>query len=210
MSRHLKKLKPEDRKKLLAAVKETRNQYWTDNKEDVIAAANVARDKMVAIRDRITDELKKEGVHWGWNLKNYPEYVQAKKENDEAWAKWSDWNQDNSPYERAAKRKERKKLKKRSRKNAKARIEVVDEEALEEVKAARHVKFNTAIEWPEWMVVGALVTCQRRSYGEKTKRTGLIVSADPKHPDWVEVMVEGEIEWFPRHSTRAADADDIL
>jgi hypothetical protein len=24
------------------------------------------------------------------------------------------------------------------------------------------------------------------------------------------VMVEGEIEWFPRHCTRAADVDDIL
>ena len=210
MSRHLKKLKPEDRKKLLAAVKETRNQLWKDNKEAAIAPANAARDKMVEIRDRLLAELKKEGDLSGWNLKNYPEYVEAKKKNDEAWDEWIAWHDDNSPYEQTAKRKERKKLKKRSRKNAKARIEVVDEEALEEVKAARHVKFNAGIEWPEWMVVGALVTCQRRSYGEKTKRTGLIVSADPDSPDWVEVMVEGEIEWFPRHSTRAADVDDIL
>jgi hypothetical protein len=165
---------------------------------------------MVEIRDRLMAELKKEGDLSGWNLKNYPEYVEAKKKNDEAWDKWIAWHADNSPYERAANRKERKKLKKRSRKNAKARIEVVDKEALEEVKAARKVKFNPEIEWPKWMVVGALVTCQRRSYGEKTKRTGLIVSANPEHPDWVEVMVEGEIDWFPRHCTRAADVDDIL
>ena len=210
MSRHLKKLKPEDRKKLLAAVKETRNQFWTDNKEDAIAAASAARDKMVVIRDRIMAELKKEGDIGGWNLKNYPEYVEAQKKNDEAWAKWLLWNQDNSPYERAANRRERKKLMKHSRKNAKARIEVVDADALEEVKAARKVKFNPEIEWPKWTVVGALVTCQRRSHGEKTKRTGLIVSASPEHPDWVEVMVEGEIDWFPRHCTRAADMDDIL
>ena len=197
-------------------MKETRNQLWNDNKEAAIAPANAARDKMVTIRDRIYAEWAKDtdggiiNCTATGNLKDYPEYVEAKKKNDEAWDEWIAWHDDNSPYERTANRKERKKLKKRSRKNAKARIEVVDEEALEEVKAARHVKFNAGIEWPEWMVVGALVTCQRRSYGEKTKRTGLIVSADPDSPDWVEVMVEGEIEWFPRHSTRAADVDDIL
>jgi hypothetical protein len=201
------RLLPKIKKKLIADMKSSRASYYEDNKDAAMAPCTAARDKMIAIRDRIYAET----AHFTLNctarenLNNYPEYVQAKKENDEAWNEWLSWLDENSPHELACKRREAKKMRRRSKKFNRRKIEVVDKDTIEDNKTRA-----LTVEWGDWMDVGSLVGIKG------TDHIGMVVeernvegykqmSTAVTYGGYVQVMVNGTVSWYKRVQIRPLD-----
>jgi len=176
---------------LSKTIKEAREKYFDENEAEKKRPWDEAHAELRDVLDR------------GLGRGGHPEYLAAKKKNDEAYADWMEWFEENYPAGIAAARKEARKKalgnKKRNRARQAARTEVFDIAGVAAAKAA--AKTPKVPVMAAWFYPGALVLT-------KEGDLALIQGFYPGDPTWCKILVDGGQRAVSNASLRPVDEHD--
>jgi IS30 family transposase len=173
---------------LVDQVRESRQEYYDDNWEEMYAPVEEARKAWQEARVAESPNLDK-----------------LRDKFDLETQLWEDWNQENIPGTQEAAAKERSRYKKKSKRNERARIEVTDREAVSE-RVDDSIK---KVEWGDWLADGCLVQTKKGAIGmivaNKDVKGYRIADNAVKHGGRVQVMIDGVLQWHKKINLRPLD-----
>jgi hypothetical protein len=220
-----KKLTSFQKNELLDQAREARDAHFEEEKhefwqpyQDAKKAYDIKRIELQALQNADDEAYitREDGSVWKPEdllLGEYQEEMKAwvktpearalKQARSEAYQVWTTWQEENSPINHQEAVAARKRMKRKSKRNVKARLEIVNHEALYEVEMK-----ETTIEWSSDFDKGSLVETRDGDIGIVMEQYDVSHNrvTKPAHiktamlNSYVRVLVNGEVQWHTKVS----------
>tara|TARA_R110001583_G_scaffold94997_1_gene238717 strand:+ start:76 stop:636 length:561 start_codon:yes stop_codon:yes gene_type:complete len=169
-------------------VRESRQEYYDANWEEIYAPVEVARKEWQAAR-----------------VAESPDLDSLRGKFDLEMQLWEDWKEENCPILQEAAAQTRARYKKKSKLNKRSKIEVTDWDAVSE-RVDDSIK---DVEWGDWLADGCLVQTKKGAIGmiviSRDQRGWRDADNAVKHGGRVQVMIDGVLQWHKKISLRPID-----